>query len=127
MEIIPRAVKLSHSQWMCLLQSSSLLTATPPRIRAVGVASWTTLLVGCIPSVVLSFIMPAYCQCALHEDRSSARFAPGQCRCADVCFIMHAEYIIKNGGLDTEKDYSYWSVGGMCNKLREGAGLLLQQ
>ncbi|BDA42488.1 KDEL-tailed cysteine endopeptidase CEP2 [Coccomyxa sp. Obi] len=29
------------------------------------------------------------------------------------------EYILKNGGLDTEEDYSYWSVGGMCNKLRE--------
>ncbi len=30
------------------------------------------------------------------------------------------DYIIKNGGLDTEEDYSYWSVGGFCNKLREG-------
>ena len=31
------------------------------------------------------------------------------------------EYILKNGGLDTEEDYSYWSVGEMCNKNREGA------
>ncbi|KAK9835183.1 hypothetical protein WJX81_004077 [Elliptochloris bilobata] len=30
------------------------------------------------------------------------------------------EFIIKNGGLDTEKDYAYWSVGTFCNKLREG-------
>lgn len=71
------------------------------------------------------FIMPAIV--SVLQRCSSARFAPGQCRCADVCFIMHAEYIIKNGGLDTEKDYSYWSVGGMCNKLREGAGLLLHE
>lgn len=35
------------------------------------------------------------------------------------------EYILKNGGLDTEEDYSYWSVGGMCNKLREGQHLSL--
>ena len=35
-----------------------------------------------------------------------------------------AEYIVKNGGLDTEKDYSYWSVGEMCNKNREGASPL---
>lgn len=34
------------------------------------------------------------------------------------------EYILKNGGLDTEEDYSYWSVGGMCNKLREGVQLM---
>jgi len=53
LEIIPSVVKLSQLQWICLLQSSSLLTATPPRIRAAGVASWTMLLVGCIPSVVL--------------------------------------------------------------------------
>lgn len=33
---------------------------------------------------------------------------------------VYAEYIIKNGGLDTEKDYQYWSVGTFCNKLREG-------
>ena len=33
---------------------------------------------------------------------------------------MGAEYIIKNGGLDTEKDYAYWSVGTYCNRLREG-------
>lgn len=39
--------------------------------------------------------------------------------------FCNAEYIVKNGGLDTEKDYSYWSVGEMCNKNREGALPLL--
>ena len=39
--------------------------------------------------------------------------------------LLHSEYILKNGGLDTEKDYSYWSVGGMCNKLREGTASVL--
>ena len=39
--------------------------------------------------------------------------------------IVCSEYILKNGGLDTEKDYSYWSVGGMCNKLREGTASVL--
>jgi C1A family cysteine protease len=28
------------------------------------------------------------------------------------------DFVIKNGGLDTEADYNYWSVGGICNKLR---------
>eukprot|EP00884_Botryococcus_braunii_P022746 jgi/Botrbrau1/9155/Bobra.160_3s0027.1 len=30
------------------------------------------------------------------------------------------EYIKKNGGIDTEADYGYWSVGTYCNKLKEG-------
>lgn len=30
-----------------------------------------------------------------------------------------AEYIKKNGGLDTETDYPYWSIGTICNPLRE--------
>ena len=30
-----------------------------------------------------------------------------------------ADYIEKNGGLDTEADYPYWSVGITCNSLRE--------
>ena len=29
------------------------------------------------------------------------------------------QYIMDNGGLDSEKDYSYWSVGLMCNHLKE--------
>ena len=41
------------------------------------------------------------------------------CLTCAVC-ATRAEYILKNGGLDTEKDYSYWSVGEMCNKNREG-------
>ena len=40
--------------------------------------------------------------------------------CFDGLAVGFAEYIMKNGGIDTEEDYSYWSVGGMCNKLREG-------
>ena len=44
---------------------------------------------------------------------------------SDGFSCLHVEYILKNGGLDTEKDYSYWSVGGMCNKLREGVALPL--
>lgn len=30
------------------------------------------------------------------------------------------KYIIENGGLDTEEDYSYWSIDEQCNKIREG-------
>jgi hypothetical protein len=27
---------------------------------------------------------------------------------------------MKNGGIDSEKDYAYWSLGTMCNHLKEG-------
>ena len=29
------------------------------------------------------------------------------------------QFVIDNGGLDTEKDYGYWGVGLPCNGLRE--------
>lgn len=29
------------------------------------------------------------------------------------------QYIIDNGGIDSEADYGYWSVGLMCNHLKE--------
>ena len=31
-----------------------------------------------------------------------------------------ADFIKKNGGLDTEADYGYWGLGTFCNPLREG-------
>ena len=31
-----------------------------------------------------------------------------------------ADFIVQNGGLDTEADYSYWGMGTVCNPLREG-------
>ena len=50
-----------------------------------------------------------------------AMFSMECCLCPLMLFAARsAEYILKNGGIDTEEDYSYWSVGGMCNKLREG-------
>lgn len=34
--------------------------------------------------------------------------------------MTDAEYIKKNGGIDTEADYGYWSLGTYCNTLKEG-------
>lgn len=33
------------------------------------------------------------------------------------------QYIIDNGGLDSEEDYGYWSFGLMCNHLKEKRSL----
>ena len=64
-------------------------------------------------------IPPPYCLWSSVYFEVSGGF--GCCLSVLMCLAAgSAEYIMKNGGLDTEEDYSYWSVGGMCNKLREG-------
>ena len=66
-----------------------------------------------------SWLHPLYCFGSSVSFESSGDF--GCCLSALMCLAAgSAEYIMKNGGLVTEKDYSYWAVGGMLNKLREG-------